>query len=136
MSSLAAFLHPVKIENQKIVVSKRFIENGKPAEWEIKAVTEKENTAIEKKYTTTDKKTGQPRVDRSAYLHELVAFAVVSPDLSNAELQKAFGALGESGVLQAMLTAGEFAKLAGEVSELSGLNANDINDQIEDAKNA
>ncbi|QEY33735.1 phage portal protein [Caproiciproducens galactitolivorans] len=136
MNSLAAFLHPVKVENKKVVISDRFQENGKPVEWEIRAVSEKENSALERKYTKTDRKTGVQQLDRVTYAHALAAAGVVFPDLSNAELQKAYGVLGETELLSKMLTVGEFAKLSEEVSKLSGLDTNDINEQIEEAKNA
>ena len=34
--NLSAFLNPIEKENKKVVVSDRFVENGKPVEWEIK----------------------------------------------------------------------------------------------------
>lgn len=135
MNSLAAFLHPVKAENKKVVISKRFVDNGKPVEWEIRAVSESENDALERKYTKTNRKTGVQQLDRVAFGHALTAAGVVFPDLSNAELQKAYGTLGAENVLEKMLTVGEFAKLSEEVSTLSGLDTNDINEQIEDVKN-
>ena len=55
-------------------------------------------------------------------------------DLKNAELQQAYGVLGEAELLKAMLYVGEFAELAQAVQELSGLDV-DINEEIEDAKN-
>jgi hypothetical protein len=135
MSSLHAFLHPKKVENRKIIVSDRFQEDGKPVEWEIRAITEKENSQLEKKYTTANRKTGVERLDRDAYAHALVAAAVVFPDLTNAELQSGYSVLGEVSLLKEMLTVGEFAALSEAVSELSGLNGNDINEQIEEVKN-
>ena len=47
--SLAAFLKPAQIENEMIVVSNRFKEDGKAVEWEIRAITSEENTNIMKK---------------------------------------------------------------------------------------
>ena len=73
-------------------------------------------------------------MDRTAYTHALVAAAVVYPDLKSAELQKAYGVLGEAELLNAMLTIGEYATLSQAVTELSGLDE-DINDLIEEAKN-
>jgi hypothetical protein len=135
MNSLAAFLHPVKVENKKVVISDRFVDNGKPVEWEIRAVSESENGALERKYTKTNMKTGVQILDRVAFGHALATAGVVFPDLNNAELQKAYGTLGAENVLKKMLTVGEFAKLSEEVSKLSGLDTNDINEQIEDVKN-
>lgn len=135
MNSLAAFLHPAAVENKKVVISNRFVENGKPVEWEIRAVSEKENGALERKYTKTDRKTGVQQLDRVAFGHALTAAGVVFPNLNDAELQKAYGTLGAENVLEKMLTVGEFATLSEEVSKLSGLDADDINEQIDDVKN-
>ncbi|MCI2105096.1 MAG: phage portal protein [Intestinimonas sp.] len=135
MSSLNAFLHPKKVENRKIVVSSRFVEDGKPVAWEIRPITEKENSQLEKKYTMANRKTGVERLDRDAYAHALVAAAVVFPDLTNTELQKGYNVLGEVNLLKEMLTIGEFAVLSEAISELSGLDRNDINEQMEDVKN-
>lgn len=136
MNSLAAFLHPVAVENKKIVISDRFKnQDGSSAEWEIRAISETENGKLEKKHTTTDRKTGVQQLDRVAYAHALAAAGVVFPDLTDAELQKAYHALGELDLLGKMLTVGEFARLSQAVSELSGLDSNDINDQIDEAKN-
>jgi len=87
-----------------------------------------------KKYTKKDKKTGTETFDRQGYINELVASAVVYPDLKNAELQKAYGVLGEVDLLKKMLLIGEFAVLAQKVQELAGLDE-DINELVEEAKN-
>ncbi|MFU0784495.1 MAG: Phage portal protein [Thermoanaerobacterium thermosaccharolyticum] len=134
MSSLQAFLNPAKIENKKVIISNRFVEDGKPVPFVIRPISEKENEQLLKKYAKKDKRTGQEILDRTAYSHALVARAVVFPDLKNAELQKAYGVLGEVELLNKMLTIGEFATLSEAVSELSGLDE-DINQDIEEAKN-
>ncbi len=68
------------------------------------------------------------------YFEQKSRHLFVFPDLKNAELQKAYGALGESALLQKMLYVGEYAELAQAVQELSGLDT-DINEDIEEAKN-
>ena len=41
--SLSAFLNPVKCENKKVVISKRFVdENGNAEEWELQPLNENE----------------------------------------------------------------------------------------------
>lgn len=134
MSSLKAFLNPIQVENKEVIVSNRFQEDGKPVPFVIKPISEKENEQLLRKYTKKDKRTGQEVLERTAYSHALVAAAVVYPDLKSAELQKAYGVLGEAELLNTMLTIGEYAKLSQAVTELSGLDE-DINDLIEDAKN-
>lgn len=133
MSSLNAFLNPTKLENKEVIVSNRFQEDGKPVPFVIKPISQKENKKLIKKYTKTNKK-GVETFDRAEYVQALTASAVVFPDLKNEELQKAYGVLGESDLLGAMLYAGEYAELAQAVQEFSGLDE-DINDNIEEVKN-
>lgn len=133
MSSLKAFLNPIQVENKEVVVSNRFQENGKPVPFVIRPITQKENEQLMKRHTKKDKK-GNEIFDRTGYIHELTARAVVFPDLKNAELQSAYGVLGETELLKTMLYAGEYAELAQAVQELSGLDT-DINEEIEEVKN-
>lgn len=133
MSSLNAFLHPVQVENKEVVISKRFMENGKPVPFVIRPITEMENSQLIKKYTRKDK-AGRDTLDRTEYAHALVASAVVFPELANAELQKKYNVLGETSLLTEMLNVGEYAVLSQMVSELSGLNQ-DINTDMEEVKN-
>lgn len=133
--SLAAFLNPVKVENELVEVSDRFVgEDGKPVKWEIKAIESRENDQLMRKHTKRDKKTKQEIFDRNSYINELVASAVVFPDLRNAELQKAYGVLGNVELLQKMLLVGEFMRLSESVQKLSGLDVDD-EDQVEAIKN-
>lgn len=132
--NLSAFLNPAKIENELVVVSNRFRENGKPVPWEIRAIMSEENDALMKKHTRRDKKTKQEIFDRTSYVNDLVASAVVFPDLKNAELQKAYGVMGEVNVLNKMLTLGEFTTLSVAVQRLSGLEEDD-DTKIEEVKN-
>lgn len=135
MNNLKAFLNPIKQENKEVIVSKRFVdEDGKPVPFVIRPISEKENDFLMKKYTKKDSKSGRETLNRTEYAHALVAAAVVSPDLKNAELQQAYGVLGEANLLITMLNIGEFATLSEEVSKLSGLDT-DINEDIEEAKN-
>ena len=132
MNSLQAFLNPVVVENKEVIVSNRFQEDGKVIPFIIRPVTQKENEQLIKKYTKKDKK-GIETFNRTEYIQALTASAVVFPDLANAELQKVYG-LGETECLKNMLLIGEYAVLAQEVQELSGLDE-DINEDIEEVKN-
>lgn len=133
MSSLNAFLNPIKVENKDVIVSNRFVEDGKVIPFTIRPITQEENKLLIKKYTKKDKK-GNETFDRTEYVSAMTASAVVFPDLTNAELQKAYGVLGESVLLQKMLYLGEYTELTMAVQELSGLDQ-DINDEIEEVKN-
>lgn len=133
--SLAAFLNPIEVSNELVDVSNRFRdENNEVVYWEIRAIDSKENDRLMRKYTTRDKKTKQEIFDRNSYVNDLVASAVVFPDLKNAELQKAYGVLGEVELLQKMLLIGEFMKLSEAVQKLSGLDVED-EEQIKEIKN-
>ena len=134
MSSLSAFLNPIKVENKKVVVSNRFLdENREPVPFEIKPINQDENKRLINKHTKRDKK-GLEIFNRGEYLAELTASAVVFPDLNNAELQKAYNCLGSASLIQKMLLVGEFAELANQVQLLSGLDEH-INSDIEEVKN-
>lgn len=133
MSSLNAFLNPIQVENQEVVVSNRFREDGKAVPFIIRPISEKENGQLIKKYTRKDK-TGRDIFDRTEYAHALVASAVVFPELTNSELQKKYNVLGETSLLTEMLNVGEYALLSQKVSELSGLNQ-DINKDMDEVKN-
>lgn len=133
MSSLKAFLNPIKKENREVIVSDRFQEDGKPVPFVIRPVSQQENAELIRRHTKKDKK-GNEILDRVSYNQEMTASAVVFPDLDNAELQKAYGVLGSSKLLTAMLYIGEYATLIQEVQDISGLDQ-DINEGIEEAKN-
>ena len=107
MSSLSAFLNPIQVENKEVFVSNRFQEDGKPVPFIIRSISEAENKELMKKYTKKDKK-GQENFNRYEYIHELVATAVVDPDLNDTRLQEKYG-LGISKCLSNMLDMGEFA---------------------------
>ncbi|BCJ92591.1 hypothetical protein acsn021_01600 [Anaerocolumna cellulosilytica] len=132
MSSLKAFLNPVQVENKEVVVSSRFMEDGKVIPFTIRPITQKENEQLIKRYTKKDKK-GNETFNRTEYVQALTASAVVFPNLHDAKLQEKYG-LGETETLKNMLLVGEYATLAQEVQSLSGLDTN-INEDIEEAKN-
>ncbi|MDF2804048.1 MAG: phage portal protein [Anaerocolumna sp.] len=132
MSSLKAFLNPVQVDNKEVIVSNRFMEDGKAIPFIIRPITQKENEQLIKRYSKKDKK-GVENFNRTEYVQALTASAVVFPDLSDAKLQDKYG-LGETETLKNMLLVGEYATLAQEVQSLSGLDTN-VNEDIEEAKN-
>ncbi|WP_027399100.1 phage tail assembly chaperone [Anaerovorax odorimutans] len=133
MSSLNAFLNPIQVENKEVYISERFKDDGKVVPFVIRPITQDENSKLIKEYTKKDKK-GIETFKQAEYTQALTASAVVSPDLTNSELQKAYGVFGETNLLKKMLLVGEYANLSIEVQKLSGLD-NDINDEIEEVKN-
>lgn len=133
MKSLKAFLNPVMAQSREVIVSDRFVEDGNPVPFVIRPLTQDENEELIKLHQKKDKK-GNEYFDKTAYARDMVAAAVVEPDLDSADLQKAYGVLGRSRLLSKMLLIGEYATLTQAVQEISGLD-NDIDELIEEAKN-
>lgn len=130
------------VENKKVVVSKRFLENGKPVEWEIRALTSTEDDELRKTCTKLKPAPGKagnrgqmvPTLDSTKYMNTLVATCVVYPDLENAALQDSWKVKSPVALLQKMLTPGELSELAFEVQTLCGFDVT-LDDKVEQAKN-
>lgn len=141
MGNLSIFLkdNVEQVENEKVVVSKRFKgADGKAVPFEVKAITTAEDDAIRKKCTKRVQVPGKrnqftQEFDSNGYLLELAAACVVYPDLKSKELQDSYEVRGEAAVLGAMLTAGELGVLAEKVQEINGFNGFD--ELVEEAKN-
>ncbi len=133
MSSLRAFLQPIKAENEEVIISDRFVEDGKVVPFTIRAIDQDENEEIIKRNTKRNKK-GEEKFEQASYVADLVSSSVVFPDLNDSELQRAYGVIGASKLLKKMLLVGEFATLSAKVQKISGIDT-DINDEIEEAKN-
>lgn len=131
------------VENKKLVVSKRFIEDGKPVEWEIRAITNEENDLLSDTYTKMVPAPGKagrrgqmiPQRDNGAYMNAIVAACVVYPDLDNAALQDSYGVKDATALLSAMLTPGELNDLAAEVQTHCGFDV-EFEDRVDEAKNS
>lgn len=142
MGNLSCFLsqNAVKIENSKIVVSKRFLEKGKPVEWEIRAITTEEEEALRKSCTKkvpVPGKRGQytQETDFDLYLGKVAVACTVFPNLNDKELQDSYGVLSADALLKKMLTPGEYTEFQSKVQELNGFDT-DFNDTVEEAKNS
>ena len=132
--SLAAFLQPKQVRNKEVVISDRFLgEDGEPVPFEIRPILTDEAQEMMKR-NIKSKKDGSQDFDNSGYQADMIAAAVVFPDLNNAELQKAYGVLGERELLMRMLLIGEYTQLRNAVFELAG-SYDDLNAKIEEAKN-
>ena len=142
MGNLSCFLsqNAVKIENSKIVVSKRFLEKGKPVEWEIRAITTEEEEALRKSCTKkvpVPGKRGQytQETDFDLYLGKVAVACTGFPNLNDKELQDSYGVLSADALLKKMLTPGEYTEFQAKVQELNGFDT-DFNDTVEEAKNS
>lgn len=133
MSNLSAFLHPVTMQEEKeVVISKRFLdEDGKPAKFKIRSVTQDEADALLKQSTRTVKKRDgsmEQTVDDQNFNRRLIVAATVIPDFRTKELCDAYGVLDPLLVPGKMLFSGEFSNLLREILDLSGLT-NSLEDE-------
>ncbi len=142
MSNLTDFLkgNVREVKNEEVIVSKRFGPEDNPTKWIIRKLTAKENKNLRRKYTKRIKdKLGRitEEFDSEKYQEDYMVRSIVFPDLSDAELQKSWGALGEYDLLEKMLTADELAnlqiKISGFVEE--EIVEDSLENQIEEVKN-
>lgn len=142
MSTLTDFLkgNVREVKNEEVIVSKRFGPEDNPTKWIIRKLTAKENKNLRRKYTKKIKdKLGRitEEFDSEKYQEDYMVRSIVFPDLSDAELQKSWGALGEYDLLEKMLTADELAnlqiKISGFVEE--EIVEDSLENQIEEVKN-
>ena len=140
MSNLTSFLKQnVKTDQTiKAVIADRFKDdNGRPIPFELRALTNKEDSDIRK---SCQRKVKQKKgvymneTDQEKYLAKFAAACVVFPDLKNAELQKSYGVVGADELVREMLLPGEFAELLTKAQEVNGYDK-DMNELVEEAKN-
>lgn len=135
MNNLNAFLHPVQgDETQEVLISKRFQgEDGKPALFKIRALSQEENARISRQSMRLVKggKRGEKELDNDLYANRIIVAATVDPDFSNEALCKAYGTMDPIEVPGKMLYAGEYKRLMDAIMDLSHFG-----DELEDeAKN-
>lgn len=139
--SIKAFLRQNAIPaiNKKLVVSQRFAdEEGNPMEWDIRPISEDENTKIKADCThrTAFKGRQTADFDGSRYTRRLCSKSVAFPELTDAELQKSYGVTSEEDLLGAMLLPGEFTILMQFVHEINGFDAESFQEAKAEAKNS
>lgn len=114
-------------------------ENGKPLEWEIRALTTKETEAIREKNTLEIPVPGKPGMYRQKitenYVPSLICAAVVSPNLYDAELQDSYGVKTPQELIVEMIdNPDEYAKMLQFVQSYSGIKST-MDEEISEAKN-
>ena len=142
MNGLSAFLpqNAIKAENQKHVVSARFLDkDNKPMIWETRIIASSEYEAIKsscmKRIPVPGKKGMYTSdLDTEKLFSQLVAKCTVFPDLNNAELQDAYGVMGAEKLARTMLLPGEFDEYVGRIQEWHGFST-DFDELVDDAKN-
>ena len=141
-NNLTAFLsqNAIKVENTKVVVSKRFLdENKNPIKWEVRCLTAGEDEELRKSATKKVPVPGrrgqfQPETNIDLYLAKMAAACTVYPNLYDAELQDSYKVKTPEDLLRTMLTSGEYAEY---LQTVQGMNGYDITTEelVDDAKN-
>lgn len=136
MSTLSAFLKPVKTTVEKeVVISGRFVgDDGKPVPFKVRAISQEENDALVRAATKTRNENGQrvERLDSVEYAQRLIVAATVSPDFRAKDICEAYGVVSPMMVPGKMLLSGEYNRLMKAITELSEF---DEAAQDEDVKN-
>lgn len=126
-------------ENCKVAVSENFVdEKGKPILWEIRRISERENTEIRNSCITTKivKRRKEETCDTNRYLRKMCAACVVFPDLKDADLQKDYSVMGAEELLVELLAPGEFGNLLSAVQEINGYDQEAFDEEVEEVKNS
>jgi hypothetical protein len=135
--TLDVFLNPEPLVKEvKFLVSERFKDSdGKPVYWSLKSISESHNEKIIKACQRRIKGKRTDELDRSLYGHKLLEATVVYPDCHDQTLMAHYGVLQPHELFAAMLSVGEYSELTRAVLELNGLNDDDSENLIEEAKN-
>ena len=141
MSNFAIFMagNADKNETVKYVASKRFVDKGKPVEWELKAIDSDLDEAIRKECTKRvpiPGKRGQynQETDTDKYIGKMCVASIVYPNLNNAELQDSYGVKSADALLKKMLKPGEYTELKAKVMEVNGYDMS-MEELVDEAKN-
>lgn len=134
-SSIKAFL----LEDAQALEETKEIKFPQFAEpFVIRSLAADEFDAITKRATKRIKQNGTytQEVDQNKLVDEMVAGAVVTPDLNDAELQEFYGTIGNAaGTARKMLKAGQWGNLLSAIQELSGFEQESIDDLVGEVKN-
>lgn len=126
MSTLSAFLKPVKTTIEKeVVISDRFVgDDGKPVPFKVRAISQEENDALVRAATKTRNENGQrvERLDSVEYAQRLIVAATVSPDFRAKDICEAYGVVSPLMVPGKMLLSGEYSRLMKVITGLSGFD--------------
>lgn len=126
-------------ETVKYVASKRFVQNKKPVEWELKAISSSLDEVIRKECTKKVPiagKRGQynQETDTDKYIGKLCVACTVYPNLNDAELQDSYGVKSGDELLKKMLLPGEYTDYKAKVMEVNGYDLS-MEELVDEAKN-
>ncbi|MFI3206586.1 MAG: phage portal protein [Clostridia bacterium] len=137
--NLSAFFaqNAKKIDKEKYVPSKRFLDGENVLEWELICITALENNAIRDscyKMVINPKRGEESRVlDTGLYQAKITARCVAFPNLEDMELQNSYGVRTSEDLIRTMLSPGEFENLSEKVLEINGFKSE--NELVDIAKN-
>lgn len=141
MGNLSAFLagNAIQEENVKYIASRRFIEDKKPVEWEIKSITSEEDDLIRKQFTKkvlvpNTKNQYMQDFDVNGYLGVMAARCTIFPNLNDKELQDSYKVMGADKLLKVMLKPGEYQDYLKKVQEVNGYDV-PMEELVEEVKN-
>lgn len=150
MNDLYAFLNPILLEEEEVIVSDRFIKRdkeGKPIvdengnyilqPFKIRALTQEENASLDKKSRKVKKINGKSHeyLDSQEFSQRMIVASTVFPDFSDSKLCEKFGVMDPLLVPGKMLLAGEYNKLLKAITKISRFGIDDLNEMEEEAKN-
>jgi len=105
--------------NRLISFSKRFVDGeGKPIHWEIKSLCQREQEGILQDCKQKERN-GKRSFNMTEYEGLLLGKSVIFPDLDDVVLQDSYGVFGARGLLEKMLTAGEYQELLLQAMDIS-----------------
>lgn len=141
MSGLSAFLaqNAIKVETEEVIVSKRFVDNGKPVKWLVISITSGDDELLRKQHTKRmpipgKKNAFQPVTDYDSYLATLAVKCTKFPNLHDVDLQTSYGVMGAEALLKKMLLPGEYSNYLQEIQRVNGFDLS-LEDTVEEAKN-
>lgn len=139
--NLTGFLaqNALKADNEKIVVSKRFVQDDKPIKWEVASITSEEDDLLRKANTKRMPVPGKkgvmvPETNYTAYLASLAVKCTVFPNLHDKELQNSYGVMEAEALLKKMLLPGEYDGYLAKIQEINGFDVG-LDEAVEEAKN-
>jgi hypothetical protein len=139
--NLTGFLaqNALKADNEKIVVSKRFVQDDKPIKWEVASITSEEDDLLRKANTKRMPVPGKkgvmvPETNYIAYLASLAVKCTVFPNLHDKELQDSYGVMEAEALLKKMLLPGEYDGYLAKIQEINGFDVG-MDEAVEEAKN-
>ena len=138
MKDLSMFLKQNKKikENVKYVATEDFVDkDGKPIEWEIRALKSREADNFRAECVKTTRNGKDAKVD-SAKFNRMVAVAcTVFPNLNDKDLQDSYGVMGAEQLIQELLeNDGDYQAYVQKILDISGYDKN-AEELREEAKN-